>query len=160
MVILRAFFMPCLILLMWAPSALASMSGELDHGHGGHSQSTAALTDGAMVIIGSQVSKGIKGMSHLQVLDVDAAAADAAATHHFMIAFVAEDSGRQVEQGTVTLKLINPDAKTSAEIEVLPMAGHFGADILLDIPGEYHFRLDTLLFDGVPRKYHFHFVKP
>lgn len=159
MATLKMLIMPCLVLLIWAPSALASMSVEHDHGHAGHHQSAVASADGAMVIIGSQVSKGVKGMAHLQVVDADAAAAGASATHHFMIAFVAEDSGRQVEQGTVTLKLIDPDAKTSV-VEVMPMAGHFGADILLDIAGEYHFRLDTLLVDGVARKYHFHFVKP
>ena len=38
------------------------------------------------------------------------------------------------------------------------MDGHFGADVTLDMPGEYHFRLGTELADGTKRKYHFHHV--
>jgi VCBS repeat-containing protein len=62
-----------------------------------------------------------------------------------------------IESGTVALKVTNPDAKVSETIELISMDGHFGADIVLDMAGEYHFKLGTRLEDGTKRKYHFHY---
>lgn len=114
--------------------------------------------DGLMAIVGSQSSKGVKGMAHIK--DVSAAMAELGmkTTHHFMMTFVDEESGNQIEQGTVALKITNPDAKVGEAIELVGMNGHFGADVILDMEGEYHFRLGTQLADGTKRKYHFHYV--
>jgi hypothetical protein len=37
------------------------------------------------------------------------------------------------------------------------MDGHFGADIVLDKKGMYHFKIGTKLADGKKRTYHQHF---
>jgi len=114
-----------------------------------------AMSEG-MVILGSQVNQGVKGMAHLK--DVKAAMAKAGmnATHHFMIAFADEKTGIQIEQGTVALKLTDPNGKVMDAVELVGMDGHFGADVVLDLEGEYHFKLGTELNDGRNRKYHFH----
>lgn len=147
------------------------------HEHGSHVQTKAADTmhhgdaahdmqkehagmasDGTMVIIGNQTSKGVKGMAHLKNVSETMAKMGMKTTHHFMIAFVDEATGEQIENGTVALKITNPDAKVGEAIELIGMDGHFGVDIVLDMEGEYHFRLGTKLADGTKRKYHFHHV--
>ena len=115
-------------------------------------------SDGSMFIVGNMTSKGVKGMAHLKDVSATMAKMGMKTTHHFMIAFVDEASGEQIESGAVALKITNPDAKVGEAIELISMQGHFGADITLDMEGEYHFRLGTKLADGVQRKYHFHHV--
>ena len=56
------------------------------------------------------------------------------------------------------MKITNIDIKIIEAMELTGLDGHFGADITLDIKGEYHFRLGTKLADGEPRKFHFHYV--
>lgn len=150
-----------LIFLMIFPVA-ALASGGHDHGDGhsgvddsGHHDSMS--TDGGMAIVGSMSSKGVKGMAHIKDVRETMAKMGMEATHHFMIAFVDEETGKQIEKGKVALKLTNPDAK-SETIELIGMDGHFGADLVLDKSGEYHFKLGTKLEDGTKRKYHFHYV--
>lgn len=132
-----------------------------DHGkthdmHDGHAGT--AVSNGAMMIVGSMVSKGVKGMAHLKDVSETAARMGMTTTHHFMITFVDEATGEKIEKGAVALKITNPDAKVGETIELVGMDGHFGADVVLDMKGEYHFRLGTKLADGVKRKYHFHQV--
>ena len=112
--------------------------------------------EGSMFIVGDMTSKGVRGMAHLK--DVRAAMAEHGheATHHFMIAFVDTETGQQIEEGKVALKLQDPNGKITGPIELVGMQGHFGADIILDQVGEYHFKLGTQLADGTKRKYHFH----
>jgi hypothetical protein len=152
--------------LISAPLA-ASATSHQDHGdmkdadhHGdmkdaGHS---GMASDGSMMIVGNMVSKGVKGMAHLKDVSTKMAEMGMKETHHFMIAFIDEKTGDQIETGTVALKITNPDAKVGDPIPLMGMAGHFGADVTLDMPGEYHFKLGTKLADGTKRKYHFHHV--
>jgi hypothetical protein len=128
-----------------------------DHGDSSHHAGTEASA-GSMVIVGSMVSKGVKGMAHLKDVTETMAAMGMKTTHHFMIAFVDVTTGEQIESGTVALKITNPDAKVGEVVELVGMDGHFGADVTLEMAGEYHFKLDTKLVDGQKRKYHFHQV--
>lgn len=144
-------------------AAEAKKHGEMNHsGHGGssdsHSQHDGMSSDGSMMIVGSMTSKGVKGLAHLKDVSETMAKMGMKTTHHFMIAFVDEVTGEQVESGVVALKVTDPDAKVGETIELIGMDGHFGADIALDMEGEYHFRLGTKLADGKKRKYHFHHV--
>ena len=140
-----------------------------DHGHESQGQAhgnshdmqnkhDGMSSDGSMFIVGSMTSKGVKGMAHLKDVTKTMAKMGMKTTHHFMIAFVDEATGEQIENGTVALKITNPDAKVGEAIKLIGMDGHFGADVVLDMEGEYHFRLGTKLADGVKRKYHFHHV--
>lgn len=131
-----------------------------DHGnsHAAQGEHVGMASDGSMMIVGSMVSKGVKGMAHLKDVSEKMAEMDMKMTHHFMIAFIDETTGEQIKSGTVALKITNPDAKVGDPIPLMGMDGHFGADVTLDMPGEYHFKLGTKLADGTKRKYHFHHV--
>jgi hypothetical protein len=132
------------------------------HGHetmkqANHEGHDSMSTDGAMIIVGSQVSKGVKGMAHIKDVSAAMTKMGMKTTHHFMMAFVDEETGEQIVNGTVAMKITNPDAKVSETIELIGMDGHFGADIVLDMQGEYHFKVGTRLADDTKRKYHFHY---
>jgi hypothetical protein len=147
-----------LMTLLSAPLLASAASHQGHDSHATHSEHDGMTAEGSMMIIGSMVSKGVKGMAHLK--DVSATTADMGlkTTHHFMIAFIDEKTGEQIESGIVALKITNPDAKVGDPIPMMGKDGHFGADVILDMPGEYHFRLGTELADGTKRKYHFHHV--
>lgn len=135
--------------------------GSSSHDHGSHGEPgthDGMAAEGSMVIVGSQVSKGVKGMAHIKNVTAAMSEMGMKTTHHFMMAFIDEESGTQIEKGTVALKITDPDAKVSDTIELVGMDGHFGADIVLDMQGEYHFKLGTKLEDGTKRKFHFHYV--
>ena len=141
---------------------IAAMDGH-EHSSQGHvkdmqNKHDGMSQDGLMFIVGSMTSKGVKGMAHLKDVSETMAKMGMKTTHHFMIAFIDVETGEQVESGTVALKITNPDAKVGEAIELIGMQGHFGVDIVLDMEGEYHFRLGTKLADGKKRKYHFHHV--
>ena len=169
------------ILLMFVPLSASAMSHqnhathdhekatETDHhaemkvrdhedSHTAHNEHDGMSSDGSMVIVGSMVSKGVKGMAHLKDVSAKMAEMGMLTTHHFMIAFIDEKTGEQIETGTVALKITDPNAVVGEPIKMVGMDGHFGADVTLKIPGEYHFRLGTKLADGKKRKYHFHQV--
>lgn len=129
-----------------------------EHGSGSQGGHAGMSMSSGMVIVGSQSSKGVKGMAHLKDVREAMSGTGMNSTHHFMIAFVNEDSGAQIEQGVVALKVVDPDGKVMDAIELIGMEGHFGADVTLAKEGEYHFRLGTKLADGISRKYHFHQV--
>jgi len=128
--------------------------------HSGHDipGGNGDVNAGGMIVVGSMVSKGIKGTAQIKNVSVAMADMGVTPTHHFMMSFVDEATGNKIEGGSVALKITNPDAKISEPIEMIGMDGHFGVDIILDMEGEYHFRLGTKLEDGTKRKYHFHYV--
>lgn len=136
----------------------ALMSVPLVVAASGQHEPDGMSTDGLMFIVGSMTSKSVRGMAHLKDVSEAMAKMGMKTTHYFMIAFVDEATGEQIESGTVTLKITNPDGKVGEAIELIGMQGHFGVDIALDMEGEYHFKLATKLADGVKRKYHFHHV--
>jgi len=150
----------CLTLL--APHLVAA-SGSHAHDHvPASSNETHSQTDGpgegGFMTIGSMSSKGVRGTASIKAITDPEARLATQASHHFMITFVNESTGESVALGTVALQLTNPDAKVADPLALMAMDGHFGADIVLDMNGEYHFRLGTKLADGLKRKYHFHSV--
>jgi hypothetical protein len=132
-------------------------SSHEEHSSMHHGEHDGMSAEGGMFIIGEMTSKGVKGMAHLKDVRDAMQKMGLKKTHHFMIAFVDEETGEQIESGKVALKLQDPDAKVYDPIELVGMDGHFGADIVLDMKGEYHFKLGTQLEDGTKRKYHFHY---
>lgn len=158
-----------MLTLLLGFAAMSFAAGGHGHGaaekpHSDHSAHSSGSKDAhagmamsaGMVMLGNQVNQGVKGMAHLNDVREAMAKAGMKATHHFMIAFADEKTGVQIEQGTVALKLIDPNGKVMDTVELVGMEGHFGADIVLDLEGEYHFKLGTELNDGRNRKYHFH----
>jgi len=150
-----------LILISLFPVTAFSMTHEGSHPNGAdspqeHSQHDSMPVDGGMFIIGDMTSKGVRGMAHLKDVRTAMEKMGMKTTHHFMIAFVDVETGLQIENGKVALRLQDSDGNVSDPIELMGMQGHFGADIVLDKQGEYHFKLGTQLADGIKRKFHFH----
>ena len=110
-----------------------------------------------MVIIGEQSVDGVMAMAHLN--DVRAATAEMKMkeTHHMMLLFMDEASGEPIDTGTAAVKITDPSGKEGDAVRLVVMNGHFGADIELMGPGEYHFTIGTKLADGKKRQFDFDF---
>lgn len=161
-----------LILILLVLPGITLASGT--HNHGSHAQAAQAseghhgmahdehggMAEDGTLQIGSQSSKGVNGEARIKDVKATMAKLGTTFTHHFMMVFTDAQTGQTIRTGQVALKITNPDAKVGEPIELTGMDGHFGADVILDMPGEYHFRLGTRLEDGTSRKYHFHYVNP
>lgn len=123
--------------------------------HEGHSGMAAA---GNMLDLGSVTVKGVEGMAHLK--DVRAAMAKMGmnTTHHFMVMFSDEQSGKAIETGTVAVKITRPEGTVTGPLALVGMQGHFGADVTLDKPGAYLFAVGSKLADGTSRQFEFKMV--
>ena len=121
----------------------------MDHsGHAMEHKSTAAheeVVDGvkgtfnvqtmadAMKKMGMEMPKGVKE------------------THHVSAAFKDDKSGKALTEGTVTVKVQNPDNSTQTK-EMMGMHGHFGADFDLSKSGKYGVMCKFQLKDGKTRQ--------
>jgi hypothetical protein len=157
---------------LFATSSLAmenhaghDMSAAMDHGkmqqmndmdHG--KVEGMAHGQGEMIILGEEVQEGVKAMVHLMPIDPKVMPADHPSTHHLMVMFNDVQTGQAIGSGTVAVKIGSPDGKEAAPARLMGMQGHFGADVTLDQPGIWHFRIATKLADGKVRKYHGHHV--
>jgi len=72
-------------------------------------------------------------------------------THHISVAFKDVKSGKALTEGTVTVKVQNPD-KSSQTKEFTGMHGHFGADFVFTQNGKYGVMCKFLLKDGKTRQ--------
>jgi len=140
----------------------------MNHNHSGHDHGPAQSSTpqghvglavkGDLLDLGSKSAKGIMGMAHLKDVRASMAKLGMKTTHHFMIYFHDEQTGKPIEIGTVALKINDPDGVSTGPIELVGMQGHFGGDVVLDKPGEYHFILAGSLNGGENRQYHYHAV--
>ncbi|MDO3379908.1 hypothetical protein [Geoalkalibacter halelectricus] len=118
------------------------------HAHDAHEE---------MYDLGSLSVDGVKGNAHISDVREAMAAVGMAETHHFMIHFMDEASGDSIEEGTVAVRIVNPAGEQSAPIRLIGMDGHFGADIILEDKGTYHFTVGSALPDEKRRQYEFSF---
>jgi hypothetical protein len=121
----------------------------MDHsGHGTEHKATAAheeIIDGvkatfnvqtmadAMKEMGMEMPKGVKE------------------THHIAVSFKDAKSGKALTEGTVTIKVQNPDKSTQSK-DLSGMHGHFGADFELSKNGNYGVMCKFQLKDGKTRQ--------
>ncbi len=130
--------------------------GKMDHKGMGHD---GMEMHGDMVMLGSEVKKGVKARVHIKDVSEAMAKMNMEQTHHLMVSFVKDNNGAEgmaIEKGTVAVKVESPSGAKSDPIEMIGMEGHFGADLALKEKGMYHFKIGTKLEDGVKRQYHFH----
>lgn len=139
--------------VLLASSALAmegheqhKMSESMNHGQG------------VMIVLGELVHEGIKAMCQLIPIDSKMMPAGSKVSHHLMVMLSHPETGQPVQSGTVAVKIGSPDGKEGPPIRLMGMQGHFGADVVLDRPGIWHFRIAAKLADGKVRKYHGHHV--
>jgi hypothetical protein len=71
-------------------------------------------------------------------------------THHVMLVFSPEKTGKPITTGVVKVKIIAPD-KTAQTKDLPAMDGHFGADFAMPAPGRYGVMARFKLADGKVR---------
>ena len=140
--------------LIIVSAAILALSSPLvvlaaDHsGHGAGHKATSAheeVVDGvkatfnvqtmaaAMEEMGMEMPKGVKE------------------THHISVSFKDARSGKALTEGTVSVKVQNPDKSFQAK-ELVGMHGHFGADFIFSKNGKYGVMCKFLLKDGKIRQ--------
>jgi hypothetical protein len=132
-------------------SPLAAIAMEHDHsGHGNEMEhkATAAheeVVDGVKATFNVQtMADAMKGMSMEMPGNMKE-------THHISVAFKDAKSGKALTEGTVSVKVQNPD-KSMQTKELMGMQGHFGADFELSKKGKYGVMCKFLLKDGKTRQ--------
>ena len=136
------------ILALAAPFAASAMDHADHAGHGmEHKKSSAheEVVDGvkatfnvqtmadAMKEMGMEMPKGVKE------------------THHISVTFAPVKGGAALTEGSVTIKVQNPD-KTTQTKELMGMHGHFGADFDMAKGGNYGVMCKFQLKDGKVRQ--------
>ena len=123
-------------------------------GHEGHDHSGMAAK-GDLLDLGAKAEKGVKATAEMKDVRAAMAKMGAKTTHHFMIAFADEKSGKALAGGTVAVKITDPAGTVTGPMALMGMQGHFGADVILDQPGEYKFQVGSKLADGQTRQFEF-----
>ena len=121
-------------------------------GHEGHGGMAAA---GQMHDLGTATVKGVAGMAHLKDVRAAMSKMGMKTTHHFMIMFNDEKTGKALDAGKAALKITAPDGSVTGPLELMGMQGHFGADVTLAKPGDYRFEVGSRLTDGETRQFDF-----
>ena len=137
-----------------AKGDMAHDDAGMHKGMEGHDHSGMAAT-GNMLDLGEKSEHGVKAMAHLKDVRAAMGKMGMKTTHHFMIMFNDDKSGKAIEAGTVAVKIVAPDGTTTGPLELMGMQGHFGADVILDQPGEYRFQVGSKLADNKTRQYEF-----
>ena len=157
LILLTALFM------MGVPNfSMAATQDGHDHGamhqeHDGHEHGGMAAA-GGMMMLGEQSMQGVEGMAHMKDVRASMAKMGMKTTHHFMMMFKDEKTGKPLESGTVAVKITAPDGTVTGPVELMGMQGHFGADVTLDKPGTYRFQVGSRLADGQTRQFDFQTV--
>jgi len=124
--------------------------GSMDHGKMEHD---SMQMKGGMIMLGEQEVEDVKANIHMKDVRETMAKMGMDATHHFMIALTDAKSGKTLEEGVVAVKIKGPKGEEGQAIQLMGMQGHFGVDVSLKEPGEYHFTVATKLADGKTRKF-------
>ena len=125
------------------------------HGSMGSMDHSGMAAKGDLLELGAKAEKGIKASASLKDVKAAMAKMGMKTTHHFMVAFADEKSGKPLDKGTVAVKIVDPAGTVTGPMELMGMSGHFGADVILDKKGEYKFQVGSKLADGTARQYEF-----
>ncbi len=177
MKILRSVFIgmsmvTTLLFLVVAAAAMEHGSMNMDHGKMGMPHSSSGMDHGAMgmdhgamsmqggmIMLGDEVQDGVKAMVHLKdVKESMAKMGMTGTTHHFMVMFEDQATGKAIDSGSVAVKIHGPDGKEMKPVKLMGMQGHFGADVDLKTPGQYHFTIGTKLADDTKRQFEFDYT--
>ncbi|HHO48815.1 MAG TPA: hypothetical protein ENN06_10270 [Desulfobacteraceae bacterium] len=72
-----------------------------------------------------------------------------------MVSFEEEASGGQIAEGTVALRIKGPDGTETGPVQLMDMAGQFGADVSMADKGNYELTVGSRLQDGKTRQFVF-----
>ncbi len=136
-----------------------------DHGSMGMNHGTMNMDQGSMsmhgdmIMLGDQVQDGVKAMAHLKdVKEAMGKMGMTGTTHHFMVMFEDQATGKAIDSGSVAVKIQGPEGKEEKPVKLMGMQGHFGADVDLETKGTYHFTVGTKLEDGTKRQFEFDYT--
>lgn len=162
---MKHFIVLFTILLLTLGTTHAALAQGSDHsGHGaapkgtppGHGSSHEGMQmGGAMIMLDTVTTDGIKAMAHLQDLRQGAAQPASGATHSFMVGFEEEGKGTAMATGRAAVKVTGPVGQTGSAITLTPKEGFFRGDIELKMPGKYTFVVGTKLTDDKTRQFSF-----
>jgi hypothetical protein len=110
---------------------------------------------GSALGLGAKVEKGVKATADMKDVRAAMAKMGMKTTHHFMVSFADEKSGKAIDSGKVAVKIVDPSGTVTGPMELMGMQGHFGADVILDKMGEYKFQVGSKLADGETRQFEF-----
>ena len=125
-----------------------------DNDHAGHDHGGMAAA-GGMLDLGAKAEKGVKATAEMKDVRAAMTKMGMKTTHHFMVSFADEKSGKALDSGKVAVKITDPAGTVTGPMELMGMQGHFGADVVLDQKGEYKFQVGSKLADGQARQYEF-----
>lgn len=137
-------------LMLLAPVCVLAVDGhggqgkhEMAHDmeHSGHGAAKAAA---GSLMLPEQTVDGITAMVHLKDVKEAMAKMGMKHTHHFMVMFK-DAAGKHVEAQVAAVKIVTPDGKEGAPVELPSMQGHSGADVVLAAPGAYVFKVAAKL---------------
>jgi len=152
------------ILSLLALPAVAPAENTSDHS--GHAMKEMQGDHGAMpmmrtktIMLGEQTVEGVKGKALLNDVGAVMAQMGKKENYHFMIMLSDSKTDAAIEQGTVAVKITDPQTgQTGEAIPLMGMGNHFGADIALPNKGEYSFQVGSKLADGSKRQFTFKYV--
>lgn len=132
------------ILALSAPAAFAAEHGGAhDMGHAGH-QGDVAHEE---VVEGIKATFKVMSMKeHIKAMKMEMPKG-MKETHHIAVEFKDAKTGKAVTEGSVKLKVQNPD-KSEQTKDLQAMQGHFGADFDLSKKGKYGVMSKFQLKDG------------
>lgn len=165
----KLFLLLTCLLAAAMPSGAMAMSHGQEPGHqghqamepaeGGHGAQDQATHDmaghAAMIMLGSKIEDGVKATAQLNDMRKIMADMGMKETHHFMVLFEGAETGGQIAAGTVALRIKGPDGTETGPIQLMDMAGQFGADISLPDKGRYELTVGSRLDDGKTRQFVF-----
>ena len=134
--------------------------GKMDMNHGQMNMEHGSMSmQGGMIMLGNETENGVEAMAHLKdVREAMSKVGMTGTTHHLMLKFKDQATGKPIDSGTVAVKIQGPDGKEMPPVKLMGMMGHFGADVDLETPGTYHFTVGTKLADGTKRQYEFSYT--
>lgn len=141
-------------------AAVAQAMEGMDHGSHQNSAQSGMEMGGTMLMLGNDTQEGIMAMAHLRDIQAAMAKLGMDKTHHFMVAFKDMASGKQMGDGLVAVKVVDPSGKKHEATKLMAMEGSFGADVALSQKGTYHFEVGAKFANGVKRQFSFQYTKP
>jgi hypothetical protein len=127
----------------------------MEHGSMEGMEHAGMKMDENTIMLGEEVEHGVKAMGHVKDVSEAMAEMGMEQTHHFAVMFMDTETGEPIEEGTVAVKIEQPNGQEIGPVKLMGMQGHFGADITLSEKGRYTFIVGTKLPDGEKRQFEF-----
>ena len=135
------------IIALSVPFAVFAM----EHDHNAHGMEHKATAAHEEVVDGVKATFNVQTMADaMKAMGMDMPQG-VKETHHISVSFKDAASGKALTEGTVAVKVQNPDKTTQAK-DLMGMHGHFGGDFEMAKSGKYGVMCKFLLKDGKTRQ--------